>query len=225
MSTQTTQVDLVYPVPRDSLLSAKLMKRIRLNQRLSYWFFRPVMLVSSSRTRQLLSPEELKPGIRYVIAANHQSMIDPFIICYAMSPGMFSKLVPFRYFAHNALFDKILTSTLISLGAFPASRNKHYAYGLKGAEAFLKHNQTTMIFPEGKRTPSRIRPRSGVEVLAKQPNVEIIPVHIQWRKNRLGWRSYQLTIGRPLKEKNLSARQILNRIYKLPLKPEDWPIA
>ena len=152
-----------------------------------------------------------------MIAANHQSMFDPFVICSALPLRFFPHLAPFRYFAHNALFDKILRPFLFSFGAFPASRNNYYIYGLEAAKTFLSQHQTVMIFPEGRRVPVSTRPRSGVEVLAKNPNVEIIPVHLQWQKNKWGLRSYQLTVGHPLKEKGLSARQIMNRVYKLPL--------
>jgi len=222
MNVHTPQTNTIYPTPQDKLLSSKLLKFIVFNQTASYWFFRPMMAAFAYRTQLLLKPTQLDPSKHYIIAANHQSMIDPFVVCYALSPQLFARLVPFRYFAHNALFDKVLRSILLCLGAFPASRNSRYSYGLEAARLFLQHHQSIVIFPEGRRVVGLTRPRSGIEVLAKDPNVEIIPVHIQWYKNKWHYRSYRIVIGSPLTEKNLSARQILNRIYKLPFSTNDW---
>ncbi len=211
------QTQLDYPAPHHQLLSPALVRLIRFNQSFLYWIINAIMLLLPHRARVLVSMDELSLDYRYVITANHQSMADPFIICCSLPRELYMRLVPFRYFAHNGLFDRILQPILFSLGAFPAGRNKQYAYGLTAAQLFMKHGQTVVIFPEGRRVVKPVRPRSGIEVMARQPDVRVIPARIQWHKNRWGWRSYQVTFGQPLKERDLSAQQILNRIYKLPL--------
>jgi 1-acyl-sn-glycerol-3-phosphate acyltransferase len=190
---------------------------ILFSQRVFYWPIRLVTHLLPHQIRVDLQPEDIRPHHRYVIAANHQSMFDPFVVCATLPPDILAQLTPLRFFAHNALFDKFLRHFLFAFGAFPASANNSYIYGLAAAQLFLEHNQSVMIFPEGKRTPHKIRPRSGIEVLAKTPQVEIIPVHIEWRRDRWLWPCYSITVGRSLEAtEKLSALQIINRIYRLP---------
>ncbi|HSX02262.1 MAG TPA: lysophospholipid acyltransferase family protein [Candidatus Saccharimonadia bacterium] len=202
----------------DSLLSPGRLRVILLSQRVLYWPIRLITHLLPHRTRVNLQPGDISPDHCYIVAANHQSMFDPFIICVALPPGILAGLAPLRFFAHNALFDKFLRHFLFAFGAFPASANASYIYGLTAAQLFLKHHQSIMIFPEGKRTPHKIRPRSGIEVLAKTPQVKIIPVHIEWCRGRWLWPSYAITVGKPLEAaEKLTALQILNRIYRLPI--------
>ena len=202
----------------NSLSSASFPQAISRNQRLFYQPIRLLTLIIPHHVTVELRADDMAADSRYVIAANHQSMFDPFIICVALPPGIITQLAPFRFFAHNALFDKFLRHFLFAFGAFPASANNFYIYGLAAAQLFLEHKQTVMIFPEGKRTPHKIRPRSGIEVLAKLPQVKIIPVHVEWRRGRWVWPSYSVTVGQPLeKAEKLSSLQILNRIYRLPI--------
>ncbi len=182
-----------------------------------YWLAKMGKGFIRHRSRVYLTVADLKGMGPYIIASNHQSMLDAFIISSTLPPAIFFRLGPFRYFAHNGLFDLILTPFLLVMGCFPASRNRRYAYGLEAAQSFLSQGQTLMIFPEGRRTPVSIRPRTGIKVLSEKTAAVIIPARIQWHFHRWGLRSYQLTIGRPLTAQNLSARQIMNRIYKLPL--------
>jgi 1-acyl-sn-glycerol-3-phosphate acyltransferase len=205
-------------IKRNQLLSVRFVRLVNIAQTCAYWLSRGLLQGFPHKTTLLLQPEDLQPGGTYVIAANHQSMADPFAISAALPVSFFSRLGPFRYFTHNGLFDKVLRPILLILGCFPASPNGRYIHGLEAAKLFLSRGQTVVIFPEGRRVVSATRPRSGVEVLAHDPAVVIIPARIQWYKHKGGGRSYRLMIGRPLRHSHkLSAQQILNRIYKLPL--------
>lgn len=165
-----------------------------------------------------LEPGDLRPGSCYVIASNHQSMFDPFIICSALPLPLWLRLRSFRFFAHNGLFESLLTRyTMLALGSFPASSHSRYAYGIEAAVTFLSHGQTVVIFPQGRRMDERGRARSGVKVLADLPNVAVIPARVEWQRHGRWRRSFRLTIGKPIKERGLSAEQILNRIYELPV--------
>ena len=163
-----------------------------------------------------IQPGDLKPGFRYVIAANHQSMFDPFVICACLPYRVWSRLRPFRFMAYNGLFEtQPMRSFLLMMGSFPASAHTQYASGLDASMSFLAQGQTVVIFPQGRRILDKGRARSGVKVLADLPKVAIIPARIEWQRHGRWQRSFRLVVGRPVLEQNSSAQQILDRIYRL----------
>ncbi|HSX01612.1 MAG TPA: lysophospholipid acyltransferase family protein [Candidatus Saccharimonas sp.] len=168
------------------------------------------------RITTLLQPGDLKPGVSYVIAANHESIIDPFVICSVLSPALWRRLRSFRFFAYNGLFRPYwLRMALLALGCFPAREHQRYVYGLDAAASFIARGQTVVIFPQGKRTLGRGRAHRGVEVLARMANVRVIPAHIEWQKLGKWRRGFRLTIGQPLDGRARSADQLLDAIYGL----------
>jgi 1-acyl-sn-glycerol-3-phosphate acyltransferase len=163
-----------------------------------------------------IQASDLRAGTSYVLAANHQRGGDPFIITTSLPFGIWRKLTPYRYFAHNGLFtSSVRRAGLLAMGAFPTHANGRYPHGLKLASALLKANHTVFIFPEGRRvTTEPVPAKLGVGVLAQLPNVAIIPAYIEWSGHP---KRYRLIIGKPLMAHGLSADQILAKIYELGL--------
>ncbi len=208
---------LDYAPPANSLLSSSLLRCIRLCQLITYGMARLLLRLIPNRITIKIKPGDLKPGFCYVIAANHQSMLDPFVICSCLPYPVWSLLRSFRFMAYNALFKKQpLRSILLSLGSFPASAHTQYASGLNAAMSFLAQGQTVVIFPQGERRPLKGRARTGVRVLADLPKVVVIPARIEWQRQGRWRRSFTLVVGRPALEQNSTAQQILDRIYRLP---------
>jgi 1-acyl-sn-glycerol-3-phosphate acyltransferase len=146
-------------------------------------------------------------------------MLDPFVMCIALPKPVWQQLRPYRYFAHNGLFENsLLRHLLLAAGGFPSRRHPRHVSGLDAATSFLANEQTVMIFPEGRRTQQKGSARSGVSVLSSLPKVGVIPVRIEWRKGRFGRRSFQLVVGRPIHESGLSADAVMDHIYALPFK-------
>ncbi len=199
------------------LISPLLLKLLPLSQALSAVITRLVLLGVRHRIRVELGPTDLRPEMRYVIAANHQSMVDPFVICSVLPRVLWRELEPFRFFGHNGLFESpLLAQVLLGLGTFPAREHDRYAYGIEAARVFLDHEQTVIIFPQGRRMRDKGEARRGIQVLAELPRVAVIPARIEWRR-RNGRPSFGLTIGKPFDGHGQSAQQILDRIYKLTL--------
>jgi 1-acyl-sn-glycerol-3-phosphate acyltransferase len=201
----------------DRLSSRFYLAWVRWNAQLAYLSARVFGRVIYRATIVVrLKPGDLKPGYRYVIAANHQSRVDPFLICGALPSSAWRRLQPLRFFAYNGLMRYWpLRWALLGLGCFPTKPLGRLPYGLAAAQGFLAAGQSIFIFPEGKRSlPGEERVHHGVEVLATDPNVRVIPVHLQWQK---GWRrSYQLTVGRPLPP-SPTAEEVYDAIYRLRL--------
>ncbi|MGH2874954.1 MAG: 1-acyl-sn-glycerol-3-phosphate acyltransferase [Solirubrobacteraceae bacterium] len=136
-----------------------------------------------------------------IIASNHRSFLDPFVIaCMARRP--------MYYVAKQEIFGyhRILAWLLGALGAFPVARGSGDAEFVKTATAILARGDIVLIFPEGTRTrPGALgRPRRGVGRLALQTGAPVVPLAIIGTEAiRRGWRirPHRVTLraGRPLR--------------------------
>jgi 1-acyl-sn-glycerol-3-phosphate acyltransferase len=160
---------------------------------------------------------ELDSRRHYIIAANHQSLFDSLVVVSELSLPMWQQLHSFRFMGFRKLFANPLTRwLLISFGAFPTGPIARLPYGLTGAEKFLDEFQTVIMFPEGRRTSGPGNGvRDGIGLLANRPDTFIIPMHIEWTFGKR--RIYHLTAGRPMKAAGMSAQEILDHIYALPV--------
>jgi glycerol-3-phosphate dehydrogenase (NAD(P)+) len=121
-----------------------------------------------------------------IIASNHRSFFDPFIIaCMARRP--------MYYVAKRELFEinPLLSWLLTALGAFPVDRGNGDHDTIATAKELLARGELVLIFPEGTRTrPGPLgQPRRGVGRLALETGVPIIPVALIGTETiRRGWR-------------------------------------
>ncbi len=84
----------------------------------------------------------------YIVAANHRSFLDPFIIAVIARR-------PLYYVAKRELFERRWQGWLLNaLGAFPVDRGTGDQDMLETARAILARGDSVLIFPEG----TRIRP-------------------------------------------------------------------
>ena len=174
-------------------------------------FLRYVVVRGDVRCSLILhAPTKMKT--RYVMYANHQSVLDPFIICACLPYRIFLTLLPIRFFTANKyLANPLLGIFFRTLGCFPAYFINNRLYGLDKAKSILEKNQTAFIFPTGMRTRENFA-KSGISVLARAPNVCLIPVYINW-KNRL---SCQVRIGSAFTcDKPAIPKQIMEVVYAL----------
>lgn len=172
-----------------------------------------------TKLRIELLPGDIDPNRSYILAANHQSMVDPFLISSSLQFNTWRKLAPIRTFAHTIFFTRwYLYPWLVAFGCFPARRHPDLPYGLELANKLLRGNQTIAIFPEGQRTiPGKTYAKHGVAILAKSPGTMVIPVHLQWTSGNIFTRRMTLAIGRPKDLSKSTAQQILTTIYDLQL--------
>jgi 1-acyl-sn-glycerol-3-phosphate acyltransferase len=118
---------------------------------------------------------KVKGGL--IVAANHRSFLDPFVI---------GTLLPWRrrmqFVAKVELFEKRWTGWVLSrLGAFPIRRGQSDETAMETARMAVERGGTVIIFPEGTRIRqgSLGTPKRGVGRLALEAGAAVLPVAVQ----------------------------------------------
>ncbi|HEY2719582.1 MAG TPA: lysophospholipid acyltransferase family protein [Solirubrobacteraceae bacterium] len=148
---------------------------------------------------QRVGREHLPKTGPLLLAANHRSFLDPFVI------GTLVRR-PVYYMAKRELFEKRWQAWILNgLGAFPVDRGAGDRRAMDTARAILERGDCVVVFPEG----TRVRrgplgtPRRGIGRLALETGVPVAPVAVIGSENvRRGWRirprKVSLRVGRPL---------------------------
>jgi glycerol-3-phosphate dehydrogenase (NAD(P)+) len=121
-----------------------------------------------------------------ILAANHRSFFDPFVI------GTMTRR-PVYYVAKKELFgySRILSWVLNALGAFPVDRGASDQETIETARQILNRGDIVLMFPEGTRTrPGSLgKPKRGVGRLALETGAPVVPIAIIGTEDiRRGWR-------------------------------------
>ena len=135
-----------------------------------------------------------------IIAANHRSFLDPFVIGTLMRR-------PVYYVAKKELFRRRWQGWILNaLGAFPVDRGANDHRAMDTARELLERGECVVIFPEGTRVrPGPLgKPKRGVGRLALESGVPVLPVAVLGTEEiRRGWRirPRRVTIrcGRPVR--------------------------
>lgn len=121
---------------------------------------------------------------RLLIAANHRSFLDAFVIAIAARR-------PVYFVAKSELFDRPLNRFLLErLGAFPVRRGESDGEVMRTARVLLEREQAVVIFPEGTRVRSGpLGPaRRGVGRLAVETGAPVAAVALRGTERvRRGW--------------------------------------
>jgi 1-acyl-sn-glycerol-3-phosphate acyltransferase len=134
-----------------------------------------------------------------IIASNHRSFLDPFVIATIARR-------PLYYVAKEELFRNRFTGWLLNhLGAFPVRRGESDTDMIDTAKAILARGDALLIFVEGTRIrPGALgRPRRGVGRLALETGAPVVPVAVIGTEAiRKGWRirphKIRIRVGAPL---------------------------
>lgn len=132
-----------------------------------------------------------------IVASNHVSAIDPFLIIDAIRR-------PVAYMAKQELFEKFVPRILLNfLGAFAVNREKLSVSTIKTAMGIKKTNWLLGLFPQGTReTDGNLDNVSrGFAGIAKSLKCDILPVGIQGalKDERKNFRSHiVIKIGKPI---------------------------
>jgi glycerol-3-phosphate dehydrogenase (NAD(P)+) len=166
-----------------------------------YWLLRlPLQIFFHTYLQVRRIGRDKIPDGPAIIAANHRSFFDPFII------GTMARR-PMYYVAKRELFEMhpVLAWLLNALGAFPVDRGAADNSMIDTAKELLARGEIVLIFPEGTRTrPGPLgQPRRGVARLALESGAPVVPVAIIGTDSiRRGWRlrprRVRVRAGQPL---------------------------
>jgi glycerol-3-phosphate dehydrogenase (NAD(P)+) len=170
--------------------------------RLLYWVLRAILVPSFLVyfRMQRIGREHLPRSGPLLLASNHRSFLDPFVI------GMVVRR-PVYYFAKRELFEKRWQAWVLNgLGAFPVDRGAGDRDALDTARAILARGDCVVVFPEGTRVRSGPlgQPRRGIGRLALESGAPVAPVAVIGTENvRRGWRirprKVRVRVGAPLR--------------------------
>jgi glycerol-3-phosphate dehydrogenase (NAD(P)+) len=168
---------------------------------LVYW---PVRLIVKTAVLvyfrvQRLGREHVPPG-GVILASNHRSFLDPFVIGGCVRRPIF-------FVAKRELFKNPLLGWLLNcMGAFPVRRGQSDEESVKTALALLARGKAVVVFPEGTRITngSLGRPKRGVGRLTLQSGAPVVPVAVTGSERaRDGWRikpaKVRVRCGAPLR--------------------------
>jgi 1-acyl-sn-glycerol-3-phosphate acyltransferase len=207
MAQMLTKQDQVQPdgAPADAPVDLSPFRERSLQRGVNpvvYWIVRaafvPFFLVYFRMQR--VGREHLPRSGPLLLASNHRSFLDPFVI------GTLVRR-PVYYMAKRELFEKRWQAWVLNaLGAFPVDRGAGDRDAMQTAREILARGDCVVVFPEGTRVrPGPLGdPRRGIGRLALETGAPVAPVAVIGSDAvRRGWRirprKVRLRVGRPLR--------------------------
>ena len=134
----------------------------------------------------------------YLVCANHQTLLDPILICAA------TKRQQPHFMAKAELFKVPVLGWLCrKLGAFPVARGRGDVGAIKHSVALLKGGRSVGLFPQGTRCagrdPSECNVKFGAGMIAARAGVQVLPVHIKMKNYQWKFfRRVKVIVGEPI---------------------------
>lgn len=171
-----------------------------------FWLFYPFRIF----IRKIRGISNIPNKTPFIIASNHEKLIDPLYIFYPFLKNLNKKVhfiaTPSWWFLGDTICRKWA-------GAIPLF-NSEQAY--KEAKEYIKSGEIVGIFPEGWRKPTK-KPKTGAVRLAIETKTPILPIGL---KSSYMPFSVKLNIGKLIylqKERNIKkqAKDLMEHVYKL----------
>ena len=146
----------------------------------------------------------------YVLASNHLSNFDPWILAYPLWPRR-----RLRSMAKSELFNPVLAPLLRASGAFPVRRGGADREAFRTAVEIVRSGEVLLVFPEGARRGKgrwkgkrrrRQQVQSGAARIALSAGRPLVPAALIGtdRLTRLG--PVRVAFGRPLSADGLAGQ-------------------
>jgi 1-acyl-sn-glycerol-3-phosphate acyltransferase len=136
----------------------------------------------------------------FVLAANHISSVDPFILGMPLYPRRY-----IRYMAKAELFNRWLAPAMRGIGTFPVRRGEVDTDALRTALDLLRKGEIVGMFPEGTRAQKGLRkkfeptPHSGTARIALAAGVPLVPAAIRGTERVLSADRVVVAFGPPIR--------------------------
>jgi 1-acyl-sn-glycerol-3-phosphate acyltransferase len=164
------------------------------------WVFPPLV----ARRKRWYGLEHVPPG-GFVVAANHVSSMDPFILGMPLWPP---RVV--RYMAKAELFTPWLGWAMRAIGTFPVRRGEADSGAFRTAVKILQDGEIVGMFPEGTRAKKGLRkkftpaPHTGTARIALAAGVPLVPAAIAGTDRLLSRGRVSVAFGPPVELDDLA---------------------
>ena len=176
-------VSLIVFIPI-GLLTRPFDPRQWVHDRLSTVWAKGILGFAGARL-EISGQSHVVPGERYVVVANHQSLLDAMVMVASLQP-----LTPVRMMAKRSLFYvPILGWGMRAFGHMPVDHRSMRASldGLKQAQSTVSLRGSTVFFPEGTRSPDgQLLPfHNAAFHIAARAGVRVLPVTLSGSRHIL----------------------------------------
>jgi 1-acyl-sn-glycerol-3-phosphate acyltransferase len=171
--------------------------------------------------------ERLPASGGFVLAANHNSNLDPWPLALPLWP---TRRVAFM--AKAELFNPVLGPILSAAGAFPVRREERDPQSFRTAVRICKGGGIIAMFPEGTRRAKGLRkrfehrPRAGSARIAFAAGVPLVPAALKGSDRLTRLRKLRVAYGDPVpvddlaglprrEAAELATTRLMERIYAL----------
>ena len=151
----------------------------------------------------------------YLICPNHQSFLDPFVLCSNYPFALFRNI--FHVGASEFFSNAIMRFVAKMLNVVPVNPDTELMRAMKAGAIGLKHGKVLNIYPEGERAfDGELHGfKKGAAILATELDLPIVPVALDGLQNvwaRKSWRirpaKVKITIGKAFYAKEVVSRQM-----------------
>ncbi|BDP43185.1 1-acyl-sn-glycerol-3-phosphate acyltransferase [Deinococcus aetherius] len=126
------------------------------------------------------------PGTPLIVAGNHRTGFDPFLIARSLPPGRY-----LQFMAKKELFVPVIGHIIRAGGSFPVDRSANDLGAVRTSLRILQGGGTLGIFPEGTRGGGELQ--GGVALMALKGKAPVLPVGL----SRVG-RRWVVRFGEPI---------------------------
>ena len=145
----------------------------------------------------------------FVLACNHVSSFDPWVLGMPLWPKRF-----LRFMAKSELYWPPLKYVLNGAGAFPVRRGQRDVQAIETAVQLAREGHVVAMFPEGTRRTKGLvkrfeaRPRSGAARIALEAGVPLVPAAVKGTDKLLRLGRLSVVYGTPVDIDDLRGREV-----------------